>query len=202
MCINFHDYSSIGVARSEVRNIHTHMLAGAGKHWLSFLYHFYSQSLIKLSKWVSLYTNVPLKETINIIASYLYPKDAVSCLPFPEKSFIKLMKIATEGLFMYNYKFYTQTDGVAMGNPLGPMLANFFLAHLETTKIIKFSGQHPKIFLRYVDDIFVLFDDEAHINPFFRYLNQLHKNLKLTCEEVYREYQNSGIFNCRDLNKC
>ena len=131
---------------------------------------------------VSLFTNVPLNETIKIISNYLYPKGGESCLPFPKKSFDKLMKIATGGLFMYQDKFYTQTDGVAMGNPLGPTLANFFLAHLETTKLNNFPGSKPKMYLRYVDDIFAVFEEESHIKPFFDYLNKLHKNLAFTTE--------------------
>ena len=32
---------------------------------------------------------------------------------------------------MYNDKLYKQIDGVTMGSPLGPTLANFFLGCLE-----------------------------------------------------------------------
>ena len=49
---------------------------------------------------------------------------------------------------MHQDRFYTQTDGVAMGNPLG--------ATLETTKFDKFPGFKPKLYLRYVDDVFLL----------------------------------------------
>ena len=42
-------------------------------------------------------------------------------------AFIKLMKLATQGmLFLYNGELFKQIDGVAMGSPLGPTLANFF----------------------------------------------------------------------------
>ena len=113
---------------------------------------------------------------------YLYPEVGESSLPFPKKSFEKLLTIATGGLFMHQDKFYTQIDGVAMGNPLGPTLANFFLAHLETTSLNNFSGHGPKMYLRYVDDVFAVFEEESQIKPFFDYLNQLHKNLKFTAE--------------------
>ena len=35
--------------------------------------------------------------------------------------------------FSYNGDIYTQTDGVAMGSPLGPVLAGIFMAELERT---------------------------------------------------------------------
>lgn len=130
----------------------------------------------------SLFTNVPLMETIDTIAKYLYPKDAVSCMPFPEKSFRKLMTVATGGIFMYKDKLYTQIDGVAMGNPLGPTLANFFLADLETKMFKDYNGIKPKGFVRYVDDIFCVFEQSSQIDPFFSFLNQLHKNLTFTLE--------------------
>ena len=83
---------------------------------------------------------------------------------------------------MYKENFFTQIDGVAMGNPLGPTLANFFLADLETDLFDRFDGIKPKGYVRYVDDIFCVFEDESHITPFFDFLNSLHKNLEFTLE--------------------
>ena len=37
-----------------------------------------------------------------------------------------MLKFATSGIFLYRDKLYRQVDGVAMGSPLGPSLANFF----------------------------------------------------------------------------
>ena len=48
--------------------------------------------------------------------------------------FVKLLRLACEGLFFCKDCLYEQIDGVAMGSPLGPTLANFFLAHIETKK--------------------------------------------------------------------
>ena len=62
-----------------------------------------------------------------------------------------------------------QVDGVAMGNPLGPTLANFFLAHLESTMFEGFSGIKPKGYVRYVDDIFCVFKDRLQIDRFFSF---------------------------------
>ena len=159
-------------------------MVNSTKQFLDRVKSIFFQSTDKLVSFdvVSLFTNVPLNDTIKIISSYLYPEGVESCMPFPKKSFEKLMKIATGGLFMHQDRFYTQTDGVAMGNPLGPTLANFFLAHLETTVLNKFPGSKPKLYLRYVDDIFAVFEEESHIIPFFNYLNQLHKNLAFTTE--------------------
>ena len=41
----------------------------------------------------------------------------------------------------------------------------------------------PHYFRRYVDDIFLLFDERDKIKKFWRYLNSKHKNIKFTYEE-------------------
>ena len=45
--------------------------------------------------------------------------------------FIKLLCLANQGMFLYKEKLYQQHDGVSMGSPLAPTLANFFLTHIE-----------------------------------------------------------------------
>ena len=46
-------------------------------------------------------------------------------------AFKKYLQIATGGYFFHGGKPYCQIDGVTMGSPLGPTLANIFFAHLE-----------------------------------------------------------------------
>ena len=81
----------------------------------------------------SLFTNVPLDETIGLISDCVYGNESKKVPPFPKKWFTKLLKFATSGMFLYNNRMYKQVDGGAMGSPLGPSLANFFLGHLERT---------------------------------------------------------------------
>ena len=75
-----------------------------------------------------LFTNVPLDETIGLIAECVYGDSFKRIHPFPKTWFIKLLQFATSGIFSYNNKLYNQVDGVATGSPLGPSLANFFLS--------------------------------------------------------------------------
>ena len=58
---------------------------------------------------------------------------------------------STKGqLFQFNGAFYVQTDGVAMGSPLGPLLANVFMSSLEEK--LEPEGKLPDYHRRYVDD--------------------------------------------------
>ena len=101
---------------------------------------------------------------------------------FDKSTFVKLMNIATSGLFMYKDKLYRQVDGVTMGSPLGPTLANLCLAHFESKLLANTNILRPTFYLRYVDDIFCIFHDNVSYNQFFEALNQMHSYLKFTFE--------------------
>ena len=79
---------------------------------------------------VSLFTNVPLEEVIDICADALFRSDNIDMelTTLTEDSFKELMRLATSGVELsFNDKIYRQTDGVAMGSPLGPALANILV---------------------------------------------------------------------------
>ena len=78
----------------------------------------------------SLFTNIPLNETIDICINQLFENtDTVEGFT---KSELRQLCLATkESYFIFNGLLYKQTDGVAMGSPLGPSLANAFLSYHE-----------------------------------------------------------------------
>ena len=93
------------------------------------------------------------------------------------------MHLATEGFFTFNDKLYKQIDGVAMGSPLGPTLANFFLGNLENSVFEHSSPSHPKIYFHYVDDVFAVFDDNPAVDFFLNVINNLHNNITFTVDK-------------------
>ena len=68
-------------------------------------------------------------------------------------------------------------------SPLGPTLANAFLCHYEKEWLnsgpIEFK---PKLYKRYVADIFVMFRSRNHIKKFVDYMNTKHPNIRFTFE--------------------
>ena len=70
-----------------------------------------------------------------------------------------------------------------MGGCISSVLANFFLGHHEKIWLdncpLPFK---PKFYRRYVDDTFLLFENESQINQFLTYLNSQHNNIKFTVE--------------------
>ena len=79
----------------------------------------------------SFFTNVPLKEAINISFDSPISNEAkINTLSWND--FEKLLIIALQNNFFYfDGKIYQQTDGVATDSPLGPSLANAFLCFHE-----------------------------------------------------------------------
>ena len=79
----------------------------------------------------SLSTNIPLEETINISWDFLFTNEAKTN-NFSRNDFEKLLRIALKSnFFNFDGKICKQTDGVAMGLPLGPCLVNAFLCFHE-----------------------------------------------------------------------
>ena len=75
----------------------------------------------------SLFTNIPLKETIEIIMANI-SDEQISSFGLDRPSFPKFLELATcNNVFTFDKQLYNQIDGVAMGSPLGPVLADIFM---------------------------------------------------------------------------
>ena len=89
------------------------------------------------------------------------------------------MKSVTSGVeFSFYDIMYKQTDGVAMGSPLGPALANIFVGFYEEKLFSQISK--PSTYFRYIDDTLAIFRNEEESEDFFNQLNCLHPSLKFT----------------------
>ena len=101
-------------------------------------------------------------------------------LPLPALK--TLFEFATKiSHFIFDGQYYDQVDGVAMGSPLGPVLANIFMCHFEE-QWVNNTVACPSIWFRYVDDTFSLFDNKDKASNFLHYLNNRHPNIKFTME--------------------
>ena len=112
----------------------------------------------------SLFTNVPVLETIDIILDIVYSGTILPPLKL-SKNILKqlLLMCTTEAVFRGpDGKLYRQKDGIAMGSPLGPLFANFYMCNLENS-VLENMESPPELYGRYVDDIFVCVRDETHL---------------------------------------
>ena len=133
---------------------------------------------------VSLFTNIPLQECIDLAVSYITGGSSVPKLS--KSDLIKLLSIATaQTHFLFNGKVYDQIDGVAMGSPLALVLASLFLGHHESLWLNTYRGSPVHLYRRYVDDTFCLFNNEHEALLFLQYLNSQHENIRFTMEREF-----------------
>jgi hypothetical protein len=112
----------------------------------------------------SLFTNIPVIETIEIILENVYNNKVLSPPLIPKNVMRELLKTCTtENPFQdLNGDTFIQIDGVSMGSPLGPLFANFYMSNLEN-KVLPTWDDKPIVYCRYVDDIFLVINDLSHI---------------------------------------
>jgi hypothetical protein len=123
----------------------------------------------------SLFTNLPLEETIDIVCKHS------SLTDIPSDQLKGLLEFCTKDIqFLFNGSLYRQKDGVGMGSPLGPILADIFMSTLEQ-KIMPQLGP-ANFYRRYVDDTFVVCESETQAKELLGALNGLHKRITFTME--------------------
>ena len=82
----------------------------------------------------SLFASVPLEETINVALDRIYHRKEIETSI--SKNDMRNLLCTKYVHFCFGGEIYQQNDGVAMGSPLGPVLAGILMAGLET-KIIQ-----------------------------------------------------------------
>ena len=83
-------------------------------------------------------------------------------------------------LFQLDGKLYEQVDGVAMGSPLGPLMANAFMCSIEA-QLVENSSM-PKFYRRFVDDTITTQPSKESAEAFLGTLNQCHPSINFTME--------------------
>ena len=122
---------------------------------------------------VSLFTKVPIPETLEIIRSESMVNNDT----------LKLIKHCMESTyFIYEGKYYKQVEGAPMGSPLSPAMANIFMEDLEE-KVLETSVYKPSCWFRYLDDTFVIWPHgKDALDDFLVHLNTAHSSIKFTME--------------------
>ena len=120
----------------------------------------------------SLFTNVPLETTIDIILRRIYTNHELTT-SLTKKEMKELLLLCTKNVhFTFNQRIYIQLDGVAMGSPLVPLLADIFMIELERSIIPNL--QKIRFWRRYVDDT-IRFVEIGSIKYIRSVLNSFHK---------------------------
>jgi retron-type reverse transcriptase len=120
---------------------------------------------------VSLFTKVPLKCTMDLLGRH-----------FTEDILRLFRHVLTTSYFSINGQFYEQIDGVAMGSPLSPVIANFYMEDFEERA--HNSAPHKSLcWFRYVDDTVVNWPHGPEkLKEFLDHLNSIHTSIPFTME--------------------
>ena len=127
----------------------------------------------------SLYTNMPVRETINYTLSAIYNHQKLK--PMCSKQIFKrlLLKLTTESTFIFNIKYCKQIDGRTMAEPLSVVFYDIYMRKLE--KDATLPPRKPKLYKRFVDDIFTRRKTNV-LDQLLDFFNNYHPNIKLTYE--------------------
>ena len=108
----------------------------------------------------SLFTNVPLDRTIDRTLKRIYDKHEITTnIGLKERK--DLITLCTKNvLFTFNNEIYQQRDSVAMGSPLGSLLAGITMVELENSIVPKLNS-HLHFWKRYVDDTLTIVKEES-----------------------------------------
>ena len=126
---------------------------------------------------VSLFTMVPVNQALQYINEN-FSNDIATLF----------RHCLTTTYFQWDKEFYEQTDGVAMGSPLSPVIANFFMEKFEQ-QALNLAKKKPSCWFRYVDDTFVVWSHgPEELNNFLTLINSINTKIQFTMEtETNRE---------------
>ena len=134
----------------------------------------------------SLFTNIPLSFTLNLILESIYVDNTTEWNGLNKSRLLRLLSWSTKNTtFQFNNKFYKQLDGVAIGSPIGPLLADVMMNYMYViNKAIERTAldHQPQFFCRYVDDCFAAFTNTSSIDVFLCNLNSVHGQIQFTKE--------------------
>ena len=126
----------------------------------------------------ALYPSVPRDKTREAVAQALQVRtDQETSI----ETILELMDLVLENNFLsFNNKFYVQKEGTAIGSKLGRNYACTYLGEWEHELLTKSKFQ-PKAYLRYIDDIFGIWEYSLdELERFSKLANSIHPNIQLT----------------------
>ena len=99
-------------------------------------------------------TNVPVEEIIQLLTDKSFTNNWFNetyQLYLSRQDLVDLLTATKDQLVIFNGRLYEQADGVPVGSPLGPLLANVFMCSIEER--LEQKGKMPTYYRRFVGDI-------------------------------------------------
>ncbi|XP_074037086.1 uncharacterized protein [Leptinotarsa decemlineata] len=138
----------------------------------------------------SLYTNVPVEEVLQIIQRKLSEDGNLKeRTNLPIEVIMELLGCCVRNCyFQLKDEFFTQDEGLPMGSPLSPVIANIYMEWFETLAIQE-AHKKPRVWLRYVDVTFIIWNHgNTELDAFLKHINSVRPSITFTMEkEIHNE---------------
>ena len=106
---------------------------------------------------------------------------------------------------MFKNRFFHQTSGTAVGTPMAVNFANLFMGKFENKTLDSYMKQfknRPDMWLRFIDDIFVVWEDSINdINTFISFANGYAQNNNYASRITFKHAVSKSSVNFLDT-KC
>ena len=126
----------------------------------------------------SLFTYVPTDEACQITKAVLEQDETLTDRTSltPDQIHDLLMTCVKSTYFQWRDGYYRQALGTPMGSPISPVLANIFMEDFEQ-KALGTARLKPKLWLRYVDDTFIIWSHGLeNLDDFLSHINPINKH--------------------------
>ena len=137
----------------------------------------------------SLFTNIPIKETIDYICDEIYRNNVIE--PICKKSIFRklLYKLSSQCVFSVNNQLIKQIDGCPMGGPIPVVFSDIFMNKMKRDIVIPIA---PNLNKRYLDDTFAK-QKKNKPDDLYNALNNYHPNVNLTIEVNPKKFLDTEI---------
>ena len=127
---------------------------------------------------VGLYPHIPHNEGLEAIRKILNTRTNQD---IPTDDIVDLAELVLKNNnFEFDGKHFLQKRGTAIGTRMAPAYANMFMHDLES-RLLDLAPVKPYLWLRYIDDIFMIWTaGEEQLQEFLQWINQYHNTIKFT----------------------
>ena len=131
----------------------------------------------------ALFTSVPLDPSIHIVQQKLSQDPTLhQRTSMSIQNIVTLLEFCLKNTYvLFLGKYYERVHNAAMGSPIIPLIANLFMEEFEVKALSTFPHP-PRLWLRFVDDTFVITKAE-HSQQLLQHINSQDAHIQFTVEE-------------------